>query len=77
MNRKLKKRLRAAGLWVTTFVLMVIMCVPGLWVVEVAGFNVPEGPQSFSLCFSPNFVGDCNTNTLIVTIYPPFFIVFY
>ncbi|MDJ1006593.1 MAG: carbohydrate ABC transporter permease [Paracoccaceae bacterium] len=29
----MKKRLRAAGLWVTTFVLMVIMCVPGLWVV--------------------------------------------
>ncbi len=33
MNREMKKRLRAAGLWVTTFVLMVIMCVPGLWVV--------------------------------------------
>lgn len=33
MNRDLKKRLRAAGLWITTFVLMVIMCVPGLWVV--------------------------------------------
>ncbi len=38
MSRDLKKRLRAAGLWVTTFVLMVIMCVPGLWVV-LSGFR--------------------------------------
>ncbi len=33
MSRAMKKRLRAAGLWLTTFLLMVIMCVPGLWVV--------------------------------------------
>ncbi|MFN3226316.1 MAG: carbohydrate ABC transporter permease [Hyphomicrobiales bacterium] len=33
MNRALKKQLKAAGLWVVTFILMVIMCVPGLWVV--------------------------------------------
>jgi len=33
MNRLLKKRLKATALWLTTFVLMVIMCVPGLWVV--------------------------------------------
>jgi multiple sugar transport system permease protein len=33
MNRALKKQLKAAGLWFVTFILMVIMCVPGLWVV--------------------------------------------
>ena len=33
MSRAAKKRLRAVGLWLTTFVLMVIMCLPGLWVV--------------------------------------------
>jgi multiple sugar transport system permease protein len=33
MNRALKKQLKAAGLWLVTFILMVIMCVPGLWVV--------------------------------------------
>jgi len=27
------KRLNAVALWITTFVLMVVMCVPGLWVV--------------------------------------------
>lgn len=30
--RPLKKRLQSTGLWLLTFVLMVIMCVPGLWV---------------------------------------------
>jgi len=33
MSRALKKRLRATGLWLTTFLLMVIISVPGLWVV--------------------------------------------
>lgn len=33
MNRALKKQVKAAGLWLVTFILMVIMCVPGLWVV--------------------------------------------
>jgi len=33
MSRALKRKLRAAGLWLLTFVLMVVMCVPGLWVV--------------------------------------------
>ena len=33
MSGALKKQLRAVALWLTTFVLMVIMCVPGLWVV--------------------------------------------
>jgi multiple sugar transport system permease protein len=33
MTSAMKKKLRATGLWITTFVLMVIMCVPGLWVV--------------------------------------------
>ncbi len=28
-----KKRLNAVALWLTTFLLMIIMCVPGLWVV--------------------------------------------
>ena len=33
MTRQMKKNIRAAGLWVSTFILMVIICVPGLWVV--------------------------------------------
>ena len=33
MNRAMKKQVKAAWLWLVTFVLMVIMCVPGLWVV--------------------------------------------
>lgn len=33
MNRALRRRLDAAGLWLATFLLMVVMCVPGLWVV--------------------------------------------
>ena len=36
MNSALRKRLSAVGLWVLTFLLMVIMCVPGLWVVLTA-----------------------------------------
>ncbi|RVT81857.1 carbohydrate ABC transporter permease [Rhodobacteraceae bacterium CCMM004] len=36
MGRTLRKRLAAVGLWLLTFVLMVIMCVPGLWVVLTA-----------------------------------------
>lgn len=35
---------------------------PGVWTIEVFGFNVPQGPQSYSLCISPSFVGDCNRN---------------
>ena len=33
MNRPLKNQLKAAGLWLATFLVMLIMCVPGLWVV--------------------------------------------
>lgn len=33
MNRALKSQVKAVSLWVATFLLMVIMCVPGLWVV--------------------------------------------
>lgn len=29
---------------------------PGAWRIEVRGFNVPQGPQSFSLCASPNLL---------------------
>ncbi|MCP4247814.1 MAG: S8 family serine peptidase, partial [bacterium] len=35
---------------------------PGIWTVQVLGFNVPQGPQTFSLCVTPRVVGDCNTN---------------
>ena len=38
MNRALKNQARATGLWLATFVLMVVMCVPGLWVV-LTGFR--------------------------------------
>ncbi len=38
MNRALKNQIKAAGLWLATFVVMVIMCVPGLWVV-LSGFR--------------------------------------
>lgn len=34
----------------------------GLWLVEVLGFNVPQGSQSFSLCASPRLVYDCDEN---------------
>ncbi len=29
---------------------------PGIWTIEVIGYNVPEGPQEFSLAASPNLV---------------------
>ena len=29
---------------------------PGVWRVEVAGYNVPQGPQPFSLCASPQLI---------------------
>jgi len=35
---------------------------PGLWRVEVHGFNVPLGPQVFSLCASAPYLHDCNAN---------------
>ncbi len=35
---------------------------PGLWVVEIRGFNVPVGPQVFSAAYTPGFTGDCNGN---------------
>jgi len=38
MSRALKKKLQAAGLWLATFLLMVIISVPGLWVV-LSGFR--------------------------------------
>ncbi|MHC4695304.1 MAG: S8 family serine peptidase [Planctomycetota bacterium] len=34
----------------------------GLWVVEVFGLNVPQGPQAFSVCAGPRVVPDCNDN---------------
>ena len=33
MTRTVRKRLNAVAVWLTTFILMVVMCVPGLWVV--------------------------------------------
>ena len=38
MSRRLKKQLTAVAIWTATFMLMVIMCVPGLWVV-LSGFR--------------------------------------
>ncbi|MCA9256799.1 MAG: S8 family serine peptidase, partial [Phycisphaerales bacterium] len=35
---------------------------PGIWRVEIHGFNVPEGPQPFSVCVSPDLSPDCNGN---------------
>ena len=32
------KRLKAIGLWLATFLLMLVMCVPGLWVM-LSGFR--------------------------------------
>ncbi|MBI4717702.1 MAG: S8 family serine peptidase [Planctomycetes bacterium] len=34
--------------------------VPGLWIVQVYGFDVPEGPQRFTLCMSPAPEADCD-----------------
>lgn len=36
----------------------------GLWRVEVRGYNVPQGPQTFSLCVSPRRTRDCNNNSI-------------
>ena len=36
----------------------------GLWLVQVFGYAVPEGPQSFSLCVSPRMAEDCDGNGL-------------
>ncbi len=36
MNGKLRKQIGAIATWVLTFILMVIICVPGLWVVLTA-----------------------------------------
>lgn len=38
MSGGLQKRLMSAGTWFATFVLMIVMCVPGLWVV-LSGFR--------------------------------------
>jgi hypothetical protein len=35
---------------------------PGIWTVEIHGFDVPVGSQTYSACFSPQFTGDCNLN---------------
>jgi subtilisin family serine protease len=37
---------------------------PGSWVVEVRGFNVPSGPQSFSLCASPSLF-ECGSQGVV------------
>ncbi len=37
---------------------------PGLWRVEVLGFNVPEGPQAFSITAGPRLSFDCNDNDI-------------
>ncbi len=36
----------------------------GFWRVEVVGFDVAAGPQSFSLCAMPNLDRDCNANSI-------------
>ncbi|MCG8407982.1 MAG: S8 family serine peptidase [Phycisphaerales bacterium] len=36
----------------------------GKWTIEVHGFEVPEGPQSFSLAVSPDLAFDCNGNLI-------------
>ena len=36
----------------------------GVWRVEVHGFNVPQGPQSFSLCASPQLVACSSAGTI-------------
>lgn len=38
MSGRLKKRLMSTGTWFATFVLMIVMCVPGLWVI-LSGFR--------------------------------------
>ena len=34
----------------------------GVWTIRVVGFDVPAGPQSFSLCIDPPMLEDCNEN---------------
>lgn len=34
----------------------------GVWTVEIHGFNVPQGPQTFSICLTPTYSPDCNKN---------------
>jgi hypothetical protein len=34
----------------------------GVWVIEVYGYDIPVGPQSYAMCISPQFAGDCNQN---------------
>ncbi|RMF76815.1 MAG: hypothetical protein D6744_12010, partial [Planctomycetota bacterium] len=36
--------------------------VAGVWTVEVHGYNVPQGPQVYSIATSPGATGDCNGN---------------
>ncbi len=36
----------------------------GIWLVEIRGFNVPQGPQEFSLCASPSLI-NCASQGLI------------
>jgi len=36
--------------------------VAGLWTVRVGAFNVPDGPQPFSICASPRLSRDCDAN---------------
>ncbi len=38
MSNTVKKRAMSVGTWIATFVLMIIMCVPGLWVI-LSGFR--------------------------------------
>lgn len=37
----------------------------GIWRIEVRGFNVPSGPQTFSLCYSAPQLSDCNENGIL------------
>ena len=37
----------------------------GIWLVQVFGFVVPEGPQSYSLCVSAHLSEDCDGNGLL------------
>ena len=38
---------------------------PGLWLVQVFGFAIPAGPQTYSLCVSPRPSEDCDGNGLL------------
>ncbi len=37
---------------------------PGIWIVEVHGYDVPEGPQPFSLCASPQLIACSSQGTI-------------